>query len=238
MHPILLAENLLLTRNGRQILQVDTFRMEPGEPLALIGPNGAGKSSLLLTLALLQPLTSGKIFYEGSPVTSANVVSFRRKIAVVFQESLLLDLSVIANITTALKIRGASAHEARMRAMKWLERFGILPLAKQPARVLSGGEAQRASLARAFALDPAILFLDEPFASLDYPSRNTLLEDLGEVLKAQRTSTLFVTHDYTEIPYIAERVAVIFEGRIIKSGTVSDIFGDELASRKAWAPWE
>lgn len=212
--------------------------MEPGETLALVGPNGAGKSSLLLTLALLHAPTAGTIYYEGNAVTSGNIVALRRKIAVVFQESLLLDLSVSANVTTPLRIRGYSSREASLRAQHWLDRFGILHLARRRARVLSGGEAQRASLARAFSLDPTLLFMDEPFASLDYPSRNTLLHDLGEVLASQKTTTLFVTHDYTEIPYIARRVAVILEGSIIRTGSVTEVFGDEIVSRRAWAPWE
>ena len=124
------------------------------------------------------------------------------------------------------------------RARYWLERLGIATLARQNARTLSGGEAQRTSLARAFVLQPEILFLDEPFASLDYPTRNMLLNDMGRILRDMNITTLFVTHDYTEIPLLAQRVAVMFDGKIMKCGSVSDIFGEEFLQRKTWTPWE
>jgi tungstate transport system ATP-binding protein len=157
--------------------------------------------------------------------------------AVVFQESLLLDMSVLGNITTALRIRKVPRKAALARAHKWLDLFGIWHIASQQARLLSGGEAQRANLARAFALEPDLLFLDEPFASLDYPTRNSLLSDLGKILKRLNTTALFVTHDYTEIPYLAEKTAVMFEGRIKKCGANEEIFGQDFCQRNWWSPW-
>ena len=238
MKPKLIAEDLRLERSGREIFHIENLTIHEKEVLALVGPNGAGKSSLLLTLAMLEDPSGGSVRLEDEPALNGNRLGMRRRMAVVFQEAMLLDTTVQRNITVALKVRGVSWRDAAGRARKWLDRFGIGHLAKRPARQLSGGESQRASLARAFALEPEVLFLDEPFAALDYPTRKSLLNELGPILKDMNMSALFVTHDYTEIPYLARRVAVLFEGRIIKCGSVQEVFGEEILSRKIWVPWE
>lgn len=238
MKPMLIAEDLRLERSGREIFHIENLTIPQGEVLALVGPNGAGKSSLLLTLAMLEAPSGGVVRFAGEAALNGNRLGMRRRMAVVFQEAMLLDTSVQRNITIALRIRGVAGRDAAQRAQKWLERFGIGHLARRPARQLSGGEAQRASLARAFALEPEVLFLDEPFAALDYPTRKALLNELGPMLKDMNMTALFVTHDYTEIPYLAQRVAVLYEGRIIKCGSVVEVFGEEILSRKIWVPWE
>ena len=235
---MLRAENLRLDLGGREIFNIDELVIHKGEVLALIGPNGAGKSSLLLTLALLQVPTDGAIRIDGEAAGNGNVLRLRRRMAVVFQDALLLDFTVQQNIMTALRIRGVPRRDAAERMNQWLERFGIAHLARRPARVLSGGEAQRASLARAFALEPEVLFLDEPFAALDYPTRKSLLTELEDLLPDMSMTTLFVTHDYTEIPYLAKRVAVLYEGKILKEGSLNEVFGEDILKRSLWVPWE
>jgi tungstate transport system ATP-binding protein len=232
------AENLHLAMNGRDIFHIADVTLYKGEVLALVGPNGAGKSSLLLTLALLKAPTGGAIRIDGEIANNGNTLRLRRRMAVVFQEPLLLDLSVQQNIMAPLRIRGVPRREAAERTTRWLEQFGIDRLARRPARCLSGGEAQRASLARAFALEPEILFLDEPFAALDYPTRKALLNELGGLLEDMNITTLFVTHDYGEIPYLAKRVAVLHEGRIFKEGDILEVFGEEILKCSMWVPWE
>ncbi|MDI6871409.1 MAG: ATP-binding cassette domain-containing protein [Bacillota bacterium] len=236
--PALRAEDLQLVRGQREIFQVDQFALTEGEVLALVGPNGAGKTSLLLTLALLHRPTRGYLQVNGTPVTPQNTLALRRQMAVVFQEPLLMDTTVLRNVTTGLRIRGVPREAARRRAQEWLDRLGIGHLAPRSALHLSGGEAQRVNLARALALEPKILFLDEPFSALDYPTRNGLLDELSAILKETRITTLFVTHDYTEIPRLAEQVAVMFAGRVTKRGTVKDILGDIALPGRIPAPWE
>lgn len=237
MVPLLVAKNLQRTNSQRPIFSVEYFSIDRGETIALVGPNGAGKTTFLLTLALLHPAESGTIELDGVPAGPTNCLALRRRMAVVFQDSLLLDMSVLSNLTTALRIRKVPRKEALSRAGKWLDVFGIGRLANRQARALSGGEAQRTSLARAFALEPDLLFLDEPFAALDYPTRNSLLQELGRILKGMNTTALFVTHDYTEIPFLAERTAVMFDGRIVKVGSNQEIFGEDFLERKSWIPW-
>lgn len=232
------AEGLRLELGGREIFHIDDLAIRRGEVLALVGPNGAGKSSLLLTLALLQAPAAGIIRIGGEAANNGNRLKLRRKMAVVFQQPLLLDLTVRQNITAALRIRRVPRQKAADRVNRWLERFGISHLAHRPTRLLSGGEAQRTSLARAFALEPEVLLLDEPFASLDYPTRKSLLSTLGQMLSEMRMTTLFVTHDYTEIPYLAQRVAVLHEGRILKDGSLDEVFGEGIKQLSLWAPWE
>jgi tungstate transport system ATP-binding protein len=237
--PILEARDLRLSISGREILNIDHFGLKNGEILALIGPNGSGKSSLLKLLALIDPPTTGVIFFDGKQVyPNGDMLGTRRRMALVFQEALLFDASVHRNIMIALRIREITGKEASERTKKWLDRFGILHLARHPARKLSGGEAQRANLARAFALEPEVLFLDEPFSALDYPTRKTLLNEMGQILKSMNITTLFVTHDYSEIPYLTSDVCVLFDGKIKKSGTVKEIFGEEIFVKGSLTPWE
>ncbi|MHC1742880.1 MAG: ABC transporter ATP-binding protein [Syntrophobacteraceae bacterium] len=235
---MLRAENLKWHQARRDILSIRELSLAAGEVLALVGPNGAGKSSLLLTLALLQPPTEGSIWIDGERAHNGNRLPLRRRMATVFQEPHLLDFSVQRNVIWALRMRGIGQKEATARTNQWLDRFGIAHLADRAARRLSGGEAQRTSLARAFALQPDILFLDEPFSALDYPSRTKLLADLGSFIKETRTTTFFVTHDFSEIPHLADRVAVLNEGRVIRDGTVVEVFGEEALKWTSWVPWE
>ena len=238
MIPSLVAENLSLSRVGQEIFHVEKLALHKGEVLALVGPNGAGKTSLLLTLSLLQAPTAGTITFNGVAAGNGNDLSLRRRMAVVFQDALLLDTTVLRNLMVPLRIRGVPKEEAAERVENWLDRFGIAHLVGRKARHLSGGEAQRASLARAFALEPEFLFLDEPLGALDYPTRKALLGELGQILKDMHMTTLFVTHDFTEIPHLASMVAVLYEGHMVKYGTVRDVFGEELLESKVWTPWE
>ena len=219
------ARDLRLVHNSREILAIDHFALHRGEVTALIGPNGAGKSSLLLTLAALQAPTGGALLWNGRPYAESRLIDLRRRMAVVFQESLLLDTTVERNLSLPLRMRGLSQREATRRVGSWLERFGIAHLAQRGIRHLSGGEAQRASLARAFALEPDALFLDEPFSALDFHTRKGLLQELGPTLREMKAAVLFVTHDYSELPLLASTVAVMDRGGITACGLVEDVLG-------------
>ncbi|MBC7324853.1 MAG: ABC transporter ATP-binding protein, partial [Moorella sp. (in: Bacteria)] len=211
------AQGLRVIKGKREVLAVDSLAIGCGEVWGLIGPNGAGKSTLLHTLALLEEPDSGSIYFDGQRVNYRKALSWRRQLAVVFQESLLLDTTVFNNVAVGLRFRGLPRAQIKARVERWLKTLHIDHLAGRPARSLSGGEAQRVSLARALVLEPRVLFLDEPFAALDAPTRGSLLEELNNILKQTGITTIFVTHDFTELPFLADRVAALQGGRIVQT---------------------
>lgn len=215
--------NLLIQRNGRDVLKIDSLEIKRGETLTVVGPNGAGKSTLLLALAhLLQPV-SGEIRFDGKPLNELNNLEYRRKISFVFQSPLLMDMTVGQNVALGLKFRGVSREVTHERVGRWIKALGVESLAKRRASQLSGGEAQRVSLARAFVLDPELLLLDEPFAALDPPTRAKLLEDLSVLLAEDHRTAVFVTHNLKEAAQVGNRVAVIVGGELKQVGTAKQI---------------
>jgi tungstate transport system ATP-binding protein len=205
-------------------LDVPALDVIAGEVLAVIGPNGSGKSTLLRVLGLLERPAQGRVLVGGRPVDARTALAERRRMATVFQESLLADTTVAANVTLGLRFRGVPVAKAGRRAAEWLERFGVGRLAARSARTLSGGEAQRVALARALVLAPDVLLLDEPFASLDPPTRTALLADLGVVLRQDRITAVLVTHDRGEALALADRVAVMLRGRIEQLAPAATVF--------------
>jgi tungstate transport system ATP-binding protein len=220
---VIQIRDLLVQRNGRDVLRIDTLDIQRGETLAVVGPNGAGKSTLLLALASLLKPVKGEIRFDGRSVREWDELDYRRQISFVFQSPLLLDLTVEENVALGLKFRGVSKAESRQRAGMWIKAMGVESLAKRRASQLSGGEAQRVSLARALVLDPELLLLDEPFAALDPPTRAKLLEDLSALLAADHRTAVFVTHNLNEAAKLSHRIAVMVNGMVRQVGTVKQI---------------
>lgn len=216
---ILEARDLQVHRGATQVLDIPELDLRVGEVLALMGPNGAGKTTLMLTLAGLMAPSTGAVRFRSAPLlTKGDREAFRRRTTMVFQDPLLFDATVAQNIATGLKLRGLSAAERRPKVEAWAERLGLGSLLQRPAHQLSGGEAQRTALARAFVLNPEILFLDEPFAALDPQAREELIGDLGHLLAETGTTAVIATHDQSEAARLAHRLAVMQEGRILQRG--------------------
>ena len=207
----------------RQRPGVPSLDVQKGEVLALVGPNGAGKTTLMLVLAGLLKPQSGRIVFDQRPLSEWNALEYRRKISFVFQTPLLLDMTVAENVALGLKFRGMRKDQIQVRVAQWLERLGIGSIAGRRAGELSGGEAQRVSLARAFVLDPELLLLDEPFSALDPPAHAKLLEDLTALLESDRRTVLIVTHNLKEAAKLGDRVAVIIGGRLRQVGTARQV---------------
>jgi tungstate transport system ATP-binding protein len=235
IEPILEGLGLSVMHGGKTILDVPRIAVQAGEVLALIGPNGAGKSTLLRALGLLEAPTSGVVRFRGNPVTWAgrDLLAIRRRFASVFQEALLCDTTVQGNVTLGLRLRRRPAEAVRSHAHAWLTRLGIVHLARREARTLSGGEAQRVSLARAFALQPDVLLLDEPFAALDPPTRDELLTVLQSLLRQEGMTTVFVTHDRDEALRLGDRIAVMMNGCVHQVGKPSEVFGHPVSEEVA-----
>jgi tungstate transport system ATP-binding protein len=221
--PILLAENLKIRRGGVQVVDLPSFKIFPEEKVAVIGPNGAGKSSFLLGLASLIARDTGRITFRGEDITVHGETAYRRRIAMVFQEPLLFDTTVLDNVAEGLLIRGRRRTEARELGMDSLKLFRVEHLARRSAHKLSGGEAQRVSLARAFAVKPELIMMDEPFSSLDLPTRIVLAEDLGRILHESGTAAIIATHDRIEALRVVDRLVVMDNGSIIQEGRPAEV---------------
>jgi tungstate transport system ATP-binding protein len=222
--PLLEIRDLTVVRGGSTVLQIPSFELHRSETVVLIGPNGTGKSSFLLALAGLIPLKSGEILFNQRAIAAGFAsTEYRRKLAMVFQEPLLFDTTVFDNVAIGLKLRHFSRREISQRVTSCLERFRIAHLADRSARKLSGGEAQRTSLARAFATNPEIILLDEPFVALDPPARQALSDDLENVLKESGTTAILTTHDQLDALRLADRMVVMERGMIVQSGTPASV---------------
>ncbi len=224
---LLELRDVSVQRGARTILDVGHVDLRHGETLAVLGPNGAGKSTLLRAAALLTPISTGRILLEGR---EADEPTLRARCAAVLQRPLLRRGSVLDNAASGLRFRGVARREARERAGPWLERLGIADLAARSARTVSGGEAQRVSIARALATEPGILLLDEPFSAVDEVSRGALVTDVLELLRGRDVATLLVTHDRREAAALADRAVVLQAGRNIGTGPLEEVLTDpELA---------
>ncbi len=222
-------DGIEVRRGASKILDVPRLIVGRGETLAVVGPNGAGKSTLLQVMACLVRPTRGEVSIAGRLVgRELSVLQARRRCAMVLQRPFLLNTTVFDNVAAGLRIRGIAHGEVAERVRAALEMFGIERLASRPAHALSGGESQRVSLARAFVLQPDVLFLDEPTSALDMPTRMALLAELGEVVRRTRVTTVFVTHDVIEIPFLAERTLVMRDGRIVADGPVRDVLDPQI----------
>jgi tungstate transport system ATP-binding protein len=204
MTAFLEVRNLMVRRSGRIALEIDHLSLEVGKVSALVGPNGAGKSTLILVLAGLLKPAVGEILVRGKPITGLQSREYRRRIGLVMQEPLLLDMTAYDNIGIGLRFRHMAKMEISRRVAVWGERLGIEHLSKRRASTLSGGEAQRVALARAFVLQPELLLMDEPFGALDKKTRSGLIHDLKSLLPETGATTLFSTHDEREVNTLAD----------------------------------
>lgn len=224
LEAIVTIRDLVVTRGTRFELKVDQLDILNGEVLAIIGPNGAGKSTLLLTLTRLLNPNNGMIKFEGKDINQIDGLVYRRNLALVLQDSLLFDTTVYNNIATGLRFRGLHKEELHRRVEQWLSKLNIAHLKDRPAAQLSGGQAQRVSLARAMVLEPKLLLLDEPFRALDSPTRTTLIGELRSILSESGTTAIFVTHNQDQALSIGDRVAVMLEGRLQQVGSPQTVF--------------
>jgi len=227
--PLLQGKRLMVKRGGITVLDIPDFEIKKGGVLSLIGPNGSGKSTLLLTLSRLLKLSHGKLIFNRKEINSRqSELDYRRQIAVVFQDPLLFDTTVLENVASGLKIRGMDKRERSRIAEEYLESFGIAHLAKRSASKLSGGEAQRTSIARAFAIRPAILFLDEPFSALDPPTHEGLISDLNRLLQETDTTAVMATHDQMDALRLSDQIAVLQKGKIVQTGSADVVMNHPI----------
>lgn len=184
-----------------------SFALTSGEFTAVVGPSGCGKSTLLSLIAGLMKPESGEIFLNGEPLTENS-----SKIGYMLQHDHLFEWrTVYRNVFLGLEIRGALTAESKRKAESLLEQYGLLPFAHARPSELSGGMRQRAALIRTLILEPELLLLDEPFSALDYQTRLTVSDDIGQIIRRSGKTALLVTHDLSEAVSISDRVIILSE---------------------------
>jgi tungstate transport system ATP-binding protein len=212
----------------RRVLSVPELSIREGECLGVIGPSGAGKSTLLRILAMLDTPTSGTVQYAGRTINGSVPIETRREVTMVFQRAALLDQTVRKNVEYGLSIRGIEAPE---RVQSMLELLGIDHLANQSSHTLSGGELQRAALARALVIQPRVLLLDEPTANLD-PDNVAILEDaIASAVRDLQTTVILASHNLNQVRRLGTSMAGVIDGELVAHGPVEQIIMDAQHAR-------
>jgi thiamine transport system ATP-binding protein len=223
----LLLESVAVSFDGVPALAGVDLALEKGERLAVLGPSGSGKSTLLRVVAGLQRPDAGRVWLAGRDVT--NEPAHRRGVGLMFQDGVLFPhRDVEGNVSFGLRMAGAPPAQREARVREVLALVGLEGFEHRSVATLSGGERQRVALARTLAPDPAVLLLDEPLGSLDLPLRERLLDELESLFELLGRSVVIVTHDVGEAFALADRVAVVREGRIVQVAAP-----DELWARPA-----
>jgi tungstate transport system ATP-binding protein len=223
----LVLDNVCFDAGGRRIIDRVSFELEAGPRTVILGPNGAGKSVLMrLCHGLLRP-TAGRLVWRGR----ANGARAQDQ-AMVFQRPVMLRRSALENIVYGLKLAGVSARERALRAHDVLEAVGLAAVAHRPARVLSGGEQQRLALARAWALGPEVLFLDEPTANLD-PGSVREVEWLIAQIRASGTKIVMTTHNLGQARRLGDEILFLEGGRLVERASVERFFSQPASAEAA-----
>ena len=208
-----------------RVLREINLEIGTGEIVCVLGPSGSGKSTLLRLIAGLESVQQGSLMLDGVVLADAqhNPPPEQRAVGLVFQDHVLFPHQTVAE-NVAFGLSGMQSKERDHTIALQLANVGISTLADRYPHTLSGGQQQRVALARALATDPAVLLLDEPFASADAPLRKNLRDDARRRLKAANTTTLMVTHDPAEAMAMADRIAVLVDGEVVQFGTPEQLW--------------
>jgi lipopolysaccharide export system ATP-binding protein len=229
---ILRAENIVKKYRKRTVVKGVSFDVHQGEIVGLLGPNGAGKTtSFYMIVGLIQPLT-GKVFIDNEDITGLPVYKRAKKgIGYLAQEaSVFRNLSIEDNLRAVLEMTNYSKQYQKEKLETLIEEFGLQHIRKSKGIQLSGGERRRTEIARALAIDPKFILLDEPFAGVD----PIAVEDIQQIvmkLKAKNIGVLITDHNVHETLNITDRSYLLFEGSILKAGTAEELAADEVVRR-------
>ncbi len=229
---ILRAENIVKKYRKRTVVKGVSFEVNQGEIVGLLGPNGAGKTtSFYMIVGLIQPL-SGKIFIDNEDITNLPVYKRAKKgIGYLAQEaSVFRNLSIEDNLRAVLEMTKYTKQYQKEKLETLIEEFGLQHIRKSKGIQLSGGERRRTEIARALAIDPHFILLDEPFAGVD----PIAVEDIQQIvmkLKEKNIGVLITDHNVHETLNITDRSYLLFEGSILKAGTAQELAADEVVRR-------
>ena len=227
----LVIENLTAGYDADVVLQDLSMNVEEGDFLSLLGPSGCGKTTLMKTVAGILPALKGRIFLDGEEIT--NLPIHKRGTVIMFQDIRLFPhKSVAENVAFPLKMQGVPKEERLRRAEELLEKVQLGGFGNRRPSEISGGQQQRVALARALAAQPKLLLLDEPFSALDENLREDMRSLVLRLKEEFRMTVILVTHDREEALSMSDRVALMFEGRLIQTGTPREVY-TRPASREA-----
>lgn len=237
MNAIQLTDIHLHYPNGNRVFNGADLELAGGEILGLLGASGAGKSTLLRIVAGLQYPTAGTVVITGKTTDAAGmrpVPPHLRDCTMVFQDAQLFPHRTVAgNVAYGLEAAKISRAERRRRVASVLDMVQISELADRSVTELSGGQAQRVALARCLVINPSVILFDEPLSALDRGLRQTLAVDIRQLLQRTGTSAIYVTHDPAEAMTLADRIAVVEDGKILDLGTVSELDTSTLSASVA-----
>ncbi|MFN3758194.1 MAG: LPS export ABC transporter ATP-binding protein [Algoriphagus aquaeductus] len=229
---MLRAEHLVKIYKGRRVVNDISVQVEQGEIVGLLGPNGAGKTtSFYMIVGLIQP-NEGKIFLENQEITSLPMYK-RAKLGIGYlaqEASVFRKLSVEENILAVLEMTNLPKAQQKEKVEMLLEEFSLTHVRKNLGMVLSGGERRRTEIARALAVDPKFVLLDEPFAGVD-PIAVEEIQTIVAKLKTKNIGILITDHNVNETLSITDRAYLMFEGRLLKAGTAEELAADEQVRR-------
>jgi putative spermidine/putrescine transport system ATP-binding protein len=215
-----------LTKRFGAIAALESFSLaaQPGELVVMLGPSGCGKTTALRALAGLESIDQGSVIIDGKDVT--RVATEHRSIGMVFQNySLFPNMTARANVEFGLRVRGMRARERAIKSSELLELVGLGHAADRFPHQLSGGQQQRIAIARALAIEPEVLLLDEPLSALDAKVRGQLREEIRRIQRELGITTFFVTHDQEEALALADRIAVLQSGHLEQFGAPWEVYG-------------
>ncbi len=214
--------HLSVVLNKNSILEDLSLEVKDREFLSLLGPSGCGKSTLLKAIAGINPVSSGTISLDGENITDKP--AYKRGTVIVFQDMRLFpNMTVSENVAYPLRIQGVRKEDRRKKSENYLEYVHLEGLGDRKVSQISGGQQQRVALARALAAEPRMLLLDEPFSSLDENLREDMRKLVKDLHNEFNMTTILVTHDRQEALSMADRVALMFDGRIVQTGLPEEI---------------
>ena len=220
--PLYSLANIRRCFGGREVLRIPAMTLEKGKIYGLLGPNGAGKTTLMRLLAFMDAPTEGEIAFEGRTVRPERYGQYRARVVWVPQTPVLFSGNLLYNVEYPMRLKGVPGRRRRARAMELLDSVGLASLAQAPARRLSGGEAQRGSIARALAAEAEVILFDEPTGNVDYRSRGEIMRIIHALWQERGLSLFVTTHDKTLADDLVQEEITLFDGKVLSRHSLAD----------------
>lgn len=235
MEPLYTLRNVRRCYGDREVLNIPDLTLDAGKVYGLLGPNGSGKTTLMRLLAFLDVPTAGTVSFRGQEVPPERYRSYRSRVVWVPQSPVLFTGSLLYNVEYPMRLKGVPKAERRARALELLDDFGLGHLANAGAKNLSGGEAQRGSIARALAAGAEVILFDEPTANVDYKSRGEIIRHILDLWQNRGISVIVTTHDFDLAAEVCGEEIILFDGRVVSRYPLAGGGGGGLPrSATAW----